>query len=82
MYVKWPRLPYGKWHLITGVIEGGSYKLYFYGILQSSKSDNTAFYSDKSITIGFEGCWGFDCERYFNGKIDNVRIWHIALTAE
>jgi hypothetical protein len=34
------------------------------------------------MTIGYEGCWGFDCEKYFNGKIDNVAIWNRTLTAE
>ena len=71
----------GKWHLITGVKEGTSYKLYFDGILQSSKIDNLVFYSDKNMTIGYEGAWGFECERYFNGKIDDVGIWNRALTA-
>lgn len=70
----------GKWHLITGVRDGNIFRLYFDGVLQETHVDNNQIFSDNVMTIGFEGCWGFDCERYFVGEIDDVGIWNRPLT--
>lgn len=70
----------GKWHLITGVRDGNIFRLYFDGVLQESHIDNSQINSDNVMTIGFEGCWGFDCEKYFVGNIDDVGIWNRPLT--
>ena len=72
----------GVWHLITGTKNGNEYKLYFDGILQSTLIDNYNLSSTNNLYIGYEAMWGFDCERWFSGKLDDIGIWNRALTQQ
>lgn len=68
------------WHLVTGTKSGSTYKLYFDGILQDSLYDSYSLTSNSNLIIGYEAIWGFDCERWYSGKLDDIGIWNRALT--
>lgn len=72
----------GKWHHLVAVKENATLKIYFDGVLESSIIDNTTISSSSNMVIGYQAMWGFECEKYFFGKIDDVGIWNRALTAE
>jgi hypothetical protein len=66
------------WHHIAGVYDGTSVKIYVDGVLKKevSKTGNQAT-STNNLFIGARVPSG-----YFNGIIDEPRIWNIALTAD
>ena len=70
----------GNWHLVTGTKNGSTYKLYFNGTLQASLTDNYSLTSNSNLIIGHEAMWGFECEKWFAGKLDDIGIWNRALT--
>jgi hypothetical protein len=70
----------GNWHMISGTKSGDLYKLYFDGVLQSTQSDSYLLTSNSNLIIGYEAMWGFDCERWYSGRIDDIGIWNRALT--
>jgi hypothetical protein len=70
----------GNWHLVTGTKNGSTYKLYFDGTLQATLTDNYSLTSNSNLIIGHEAMWGFECEKWFAGKIDDIGIWNRALT--
>ena len=70
------------WHLVTGTKKGSIYKLYFDGILQDSLTDNYSLSSNSNLIIGHEAMWGFECEKWFAGKLDDIGIWNRALTQQ
>jgi hypothetical protein len=71
--------PVEEWHHIAGTYDGNIFKCYIDGVLADewayagTMPENTA-----SVTIGQRSRGG--C--YFNGMIDEVRIYDVALTAE
>jgi hypothetical protein len=67
-----------EWYHIAGVYDGSTVKIYVNGNLEKevSKTGDQAT-STNNILIGARIPGG-----YFNGIIDNPRIWNIALTAE
>ena len=72
----------GNWHLVTGTKSGSTYKLYFDGILQSTLTDSYSLTSNSNLIIGHEAIWGFECEKWFAGKLDDIGIWNRALTQQ
>jgi hypothetical protein len=70
----------GNWHMISGTKSGDLYKLYFDGVLQSTQSDSYLLTSNSNLIIGYEAMWGFDCEKWYSGRIDDIGIWNRALT--
>ena len=69
------------WHMLTGVKSGNNYKIYFDGVLQDSTTDNYPnLGSTDNMLFGHESIWGFSCERWYNGKLDDIRIYNRALT--
>jgi Concanavalin A-like lectin/glucanases superfamily len=68
----------GKWHLAVGVYDGTYAKLYVDGQL-----DGQVFRGQPLPTNGYPVQIGSNAEaggRYFNGAIDEIQIWHAALT--
>ncbi|MBR9705261.1 hypothetical protein GOV12_07650, partial [Candidatus Pacearchaeota archaeon] len=68
----------------TAIKDSNGFKLYFDGILDTSGLDSgnlgptrTSF---RPLYIGYSG--DSNSPNYFNGKIDNLRIWNRALTPE
>lgn len=70
----------GVWHLVTGVKSGsgaGQTKLYVDGVLDASGTDPAVFNAAYYVNIGGPGASG----PYFNGSIDEPRIYNRALSA-
>jgi hypothetical protein len=65
----------GTWHLFTGVYNGTSLSIYVDGVLKVSDSASYTTGNDMNIRIGADSELSF-----FNGKIDDVRIWDRALS--
>jgi hypothetical protein len=68
----------GKWHLAVGVYDGTYAKLYVDGQL-----DGQTYRGHPLPTNGYPVQIGSNAEvegRYFNGAIDEIQIWHAALT--
>jgi hypothetical protein len=69
--------------MITGVKNGNKYKLYFDNVLQDSIIDNySPLGSTDNMLFGHESIWGFTCEQWYNGKLDDIGIWNRALTQQ
>jgi murein DD-endopeptidase MepM/ murein hydrolase activator NlpD len=66
----------GNWHYLVGTAETGSLKVYVDGVLQGALIE-TANISSGVVNIGKEISSTF----YFNGSIDEVRIYNRALAA-
>jgi Concanavalin A-like lectin/glucanases superfamily len=65
----------GAWHLFTGVYDGTTLSIYVDGVLKVSDSASYTTGNDMNIRIGADSELSF-----FNGKIDDVRIWDRALS--
>lgn len=67
----------GRWHHVAGVYDGEMKYLYVDGELDASQAGTgTINSSDEPVRIGLNQ---FE-QRYWNGNIDEVRIWNIART--
>jgi hypothetical protein len=78
----------GKWHLITGVLNGTSITLYVDGAISGARSDFSGnIFNDSGrsvIDIGATpatGECGSPAIGYFNGSIDDVRIYNRPLSS-
>jgi uncharacterized protein (TIGR02145 family) len=69
------------WHNLIATKFGNTYKLYFDGTLYDSILDNSVLYSIDEMIVGFQGVWGFENEKWYKGKIDDIAIYNRALTA-
>lgn len=74
------QLQVGQWYCVTATYSNGSWKLYINGLLES-QSLNSGLYitqSTSGIGIGKKGESIFD---HFDGKLDDVKFYNVALTA-
>lgn len=70
----------GQWYHLAGVFTGDSLKLYVNGILQAKvPATGTISYSTGKLYIA--ECPGWT-GRTFDGKIDEVRLWNVARSAD
>ena len=69
----------GNWHHLVGTQNGNVTSLYVDGILNSTDSTNTitTVSNSNAFTIGAR----YVPDSYFNGQIDDVRVFNYALTA-
>jgi len=72
----------GQWYHIAGTYDGANVKLYVNGVFQNQTAltgNIAAYQSDYRFQIGR---WAFsgNSYRYFNGLIDEVSVWNVALT--
>ncbi|MFN8353059.1 MAG: LamG-like jellyroll fold domain-containing protein [Spirosomataceae bacterium] len=66
------------WHLVTGTYDGSTMKIYVDGSVVASSAKSGAITSvGEPLVIGSSG--GF--ENYFNGKLDDVRLYGRGLSA-
>ena len=72
-----PLPSFGDWHLIAGVLDKNQLRLYVDGVLV-----DTAYFSGVIDSMGTEIDIGSACDGYFNGIIDEVRIYNRALSEE
>ena len=66
----------GKWHHVVGVKQGTTYSIYVDGQLENSGTDGRVLTSDENFHVGHHGAWN----RFFNGDIDDVRIYNQVLS--
>lgn len=67
----------GTWYHVAGVYNGSTIKLYINGTQVASTNITGAIVaSTNNFEIGRGPQW---TDRYFDGKIDEVRLWHAAL---
>jgi hypothetical protein len=69
-----------EWHHVTGVVNAGVNYLYVDGFLQVQTSNKTISDSGEFAHIGRQ--YSHLSDRYFNGLIDDVRIYGRALTRQ
>ncbi len=71
----------GTWHHVVGVFDGANWILYFDGSSKAQASDSTgALSTTKGVYFGATDIAG-SVSRYFNGKLDEVRISNMARSA-
>jgi hypothetical protein len=68
------------WHHLVAVVDNGTTRLYVDGVLQADYSNHNISESGLNVTIG--KFYPLYDSLYFNGTIDEVRIYSKALTAE
>jgi len=69
----------GVWHNIVGTFDGSAMRIYVDGSLQATKNGATANTSDN--TTAYIGKYIASPYYYFNGSIDDVRIYNRALSS-
>lgn len=70
-----------QWYLMTAVFDSSEAKLYINGALESSVSLSGVSLTNGGTGITFSEEQGDYWENYFDGKIDEVKIWSRALSA-
>jgi len=67
-----------EWHMVAGTRDGNGHKIYLDGALVNSDTNTNEdnFATDRMISIG---AMAWNNMRYFNGLIDDVRIYNRAL---
>ena len=71
---------YGQWNHFLGTFDGSSLKTYINGILVNTKAITNGILSRSKLTIGAR-CRGSSYDTFFQGKINDVRIYDHALSA-
>jgi gliding motility-associated-like protein len=72
-------LELNKWQHIAGVFENGSLKLYINGVSQATGT--ASFTSVQATTSSLKlGAYAGTYGQYFNGSLDEVRLWNIVKT--
>lgn len=71
----------GMWHHVSIVKDSLTAKLYQDGVLIFSAGSGSALYPISKCQIGINGASGLGGIDYFNGKIDEVRIYNRALSS-
>lgn len=73
-------LPNNQWHNIAVIYSSGSIKLYIDGVLDSTVTSTAAATNTNTFSIGAEYRSKSDIRNYFNGDLDEFRLWNKALT--
>ncbi|MFA6897000.1 MAG: LamG domain-containing protein [Patescibacteria group bacterium] len=69
----------GSWHYYSGFYDGTNIKIFMDGVLKASSSVVTpTMVSDQDVFVGYNNV----DHNYFNGSLDNVRIYNYARTAD
>jgi len=68
----------GSWRYVVFQVEGTTQKLYVDGILDNTRIKVDGSAADTGFTIGYHT----NASRYFNGQIDDVRVYNYARSAE
>ena len=69
------------WFHVAGTYDNSTISLYINGVLDNSTSVSGSFISNETLRIGAENPNGRAALYYFNGTIDEVKIWNVSLTA-
>ena len=73
----------GQWHLVTGTRNGTEYKVYVDGVLMTSETgpSATGAVNTRGWRIGCAGSTAASNSSFFNGQLDEVRLYSRALSA-
>lgn len=74
-----PVMDANTWNHVAGVMDNGELRIYINGSLEGTASSNPIATSTSQLIIGESP--GFS-GRYFEGKIDEVRIWNVVRSQE
>jgi hypothetical protein len=71
-----------QWHHLVGTYDGSTYRIYVNGELKDSRSYGTGMSNSVyPLTLGARRSAGGAPTSFYNGVVDEVRIWNIARTA-
>jgi hypothetical protein len=75
-------LPAGQWSYLAITYNGSTLRIYVNGVLQSARRVHGAVSSGRGpLLIGGGGPWAGALGGSFKGRIDDVRVWRVALSA-
>lgn len=72
--------PLGNWSHVAAVRSGTSITLYINGIAQPTYNDLFVRNITTGLNTGILGAWTTQNAKFYNGSMDEVRIWNTALT--
>lgn len=70
-------LPLGEWHHVAAVYDGSQKRLYLDGVLSASATYAVTRLAQTPYPVLLGG-YAVETTRYFNGDLDNVRLWSLA----
>lgn len=71
---------YGQWNHFLGTFDGSSLRTYINGVLVNTKAITNGILSRSKLTIGAR-CRGSSYDAFFQGKINDIRIYDHCLSA-
>ncbi len=71
----------GNWHQVGYTFDGTNLRFYFDGNLKQTTASGNVRSDTGNLYIG-RICSGSSCENYYNGKVDDIRIYNYARTSE
>ncbi|MFI0491058.1 LamG-like jellyroll fold domain-containing protein [Flavobacterium sp.] len=71
-------IPIGIWHNVSAIYDGTTAKLYIDGVMDISKAMPIVPANSQSFLIAAADA--VNTTSFFNGNIDEVRVWNVALT--
>jgi len=74
-------IPISKWHHVAVVYDGTNAKLYIDGVEDITQTKALAVPVGNSESFLIAAADGANTTSFFNGNIDEVRVWDVALTA-
>ena len=74
------RINDGRWHHLAGVCNFSTWQIYVDGVLEGSANYSVAQSDLTTSTSLVIGCYDVQSGQYFNGEIDEVRVWRTART--
>ena len=77
-----PLLQTGQWYHLAITFTNTQARLYINGVLNNTVNANFSLPNDLTVTATSIGAWlGDGGGQYFNGNIDEFRVWNVALSA-
>lgn len=77
-----PLLQTGQWYHLAITFTNTQARLYINGVLNNTVNANFSLPNDVTVTATSIGAWlGDGGGQYFNGNIDEFRVWNVALSA-
>jgi hypothetical protein len=71
-----------RWYHVVVTFDGSNYKLYYDGIEMDSKTGPSPTTNNSNFLVGALYKSGSKPVNYFNGSLDELRIWKVCLTKE
>lgn len=75
-------IPSGQWHHFAVVFDGSNARLYIDGVLDRTVGASAPAVFSNAFSIGAELRTQTDVRNFFNGNLEEIRIWDRSLSAE